>query len=66
MNILIIAENGENKVILDTNFVPRVGDIVDIFCNPRPKVEIVLLYPSEETLRSLETDTKIDVIVTVG
>ncbi len=65
MKILVINKYGQNKV-LDSDIIPRVGDVVDMFYHPLPKVNSVLLWPSDETLKNLNCEgLDISVIVTV-
>ena len=66
MKILIITNSGFNKVIV-TDILPRIGDSIDEFYSPYPKVVGVLLYPKEGTIKELSSDmpSDIDAIVTV-
>ena len=66
MNIAIVSKFGivlKNK----TDILPRVGDSVDLFYSPNPKVNSVLLFPRIETLAKLglSENANIDVIVLV-
>jgi hypothetical protein len=45
MKILFISECGE-ALFKFSEFLPRIGDKVDIFYRPYPTVTSVLLYPS--------------------
>lgn len=66
MQILIINQfgNGEVKTV---NFIPRVGDRIDMFYSPSPTVTGVLCYPSKSTLESVKAgNLQIDAIVTCG
>lgn len=63
MNILIIHKNGRAVLARNVEAAPRKGDAVDVFkIHPYPVVDMVLMYPTKETLSSLEQN--FDVIVT--
>jgi len=69
MRILIITQQG-GALIKDTAILPRIGDNVDMFYQPYPKVVGVTLYPSHETQESLLSNLKsavgtIDAIIVV-
>lgn len=64
MRILFITEMGKNH-IRDTEILPRVGDKVDLFWYPYPTVNLVLLYPTKETLLKMGYTEHLDAIVTV-
>lgn len=64
MKILFITELGLHKTI-ESNFIPRIGDNVEMFFKPNPKVESVLHYPSEETLKGIAS-TDVEVIIAVS
>lgn len=65
MKILIINKFGENRYI-ETDILPRIGDNVDMFYKPCPKVDSVTLYVSIDTLKTLGINEKVDAIVTVA
>ena len=50
MKILIASKFNDIEVI-DSSFVPRNGEIVDLFYKPMPKVVKVICHPSDETLK---------------
>lgn len=64
MKILIIDFAGRNKIV-DSDFIPRIGDRVDMFYEPSPTVNCVLCWPSLGRLRELKIDVHVDAIVTV-
>jgi hypothetical protein len=53
MKILIISELAGVSKEIETNFVPRVGDHVDLFYSPPSCVKRVLAFPSGDTLNTL-------------
>jgi hypothetical protein len=70
MKIVFISEFGK-ACIKSTEILPRIGDSVDMFYKPSPKVLSVLLYPTIDTLKSLETKGfdgvgAIDAVIIVG
>ena len=65
MRILIMNTYGQ-AVIKETNILPRVGDTIDLFYKPLPKVTGVCLYPTVETLKELGITEVLDAIVTLG
>lgn len=69
MNILIIHRGGRTALASNVEAIPRKGDAVDVFkIHPYPAVDMVLMYPTKETLSSLEQEfnEKITAIVTVS
>lgn len=66
MKLLIVSETGYSMV-KDADFVPRVGDQIDAFYKPWPKVTGVLLWPNAETQKEMLgiEGTAIDAVVTV-
>ena len=65
MKILVINQIGTNRVI-NSNFVPRIGDSVDLFYSPLPRVTCVVAWPNDVRLREVGIEEKIDVIIIVG
>lgn len=66
MKILVISEFG-NAEIKESEIVPRVGDKVDMFYDPSPTVNSVLLWPTKKRLKDLNVvDMDIHAIVTVS
>jgi len=64
MDILIINSKGEN-IVIETDFIPRVGDGIDVFYKPYPKVTNVLLFPSKDTLKAIGGKVNCRAIITV-
>jgi hypothetical protein len=64
MKILVINEFGDNCIV-DSEVVPRVGDKIDMFCEPLPTVTQVLFWPSEERLASI-CSVDVDMIITLA
>ena len=54
MKILIIDQYGNNTKIKDADIIPRIGDSLDIFYDPLPKVTKVVLYPKKERLKEFK------------
>lgn len=52
MKILFVNEFGQSE-LKETEILPRIGDNVDMFYKPYPKVTSVLLYPNEDTAKKL-------------
>ena len=53
MKVLVIGKFGCNKIVT-TDFVPRVGDKIDMFYEPLPTVKSVIAWPSEARLATLD------------
>ena len=49
MKLLIVNKFGKGKV-KESDSIPRLGDTVDMFYEPLPKVVQVVLWPSKERL----------------
>jgi hypothetical protein len=64
MRVMIIDGYGQD-VVKETNLLPRIGDSIDMFSNPFPKVESVVLWPTRATLDDLDIGELVDVIVLV-
>ncbi len=64
IEIMIINKFG-NKEIVSSNFVPRVGDNIDLFYEPYPIVKKVLAFPSPATKQELGDPRHYDVILFV-
>ena len=47
---LLVVNNHLKASIVESEILPRIGDSVDMFYSPRPKVSDVILWPSKETL----------------
>ena len=62
MIIIIVSRFGHSEV-KDTSILPRIGDTVDLFYNPMPKVTAVCLFPSSETLAGVVGH--VDALITV-
>ena len=66
MKVLVINGFGHNE-IKETQVIPRVGEMVDMFYLPHPTVTNVLHWPSKETLVKLQAENiDIAAIVTVS
>ena len=66
MKILVVDEFGNAEKIL-SDFVPRIGDKVDVFCTPIPTVTEVWAWPTKERLAELGSHYQdLDVIITVN
>lgn len=66
MKILVINAFGNAEKIL-SDFVPRIGDKVDMFCTPMPTVTEVLAWPTKERLAEFGPYYEnLDVIITVN
>lgn len=52
MRVLVMSKYG-NYLINNSDFVPRIGDRVDCFYEPRPTVTSVLAYPDYNTIKKL-------------
>lgn len=65
MKLLITTPHGQAQ-IRTTDIFPRLGDNIDVFYRPYPKVMNVVLYPSTSLTKLAVGDkTKIDAIITV-
>jgi len=66
MNVLYVNPIGGVDIKENTSILPRVGDSVDLYYNPYPKVSAVLLHPTSDTLGKLGlVNISIDAIVTI-
>ena len=63
MRFLVVNQYGQS-VIESGEVIPRVGDKIDLFCQPYPTVSTVLMYPSKRTLNGLSAGN-IDVIAII-
>lgn len=50
MKILICSKFNDTELI-DSSFVPRIGENVDLFYKPMPTVVKVICHPSDETVK---------------
>tara|TARA_R110000850_G_scaffold217964_1_gene343540 strand:- start:491 stop:697 length:207 start_codon:yes stop_codon:yes gene_type:complete len=62
--ILVINQFGKGE-IKDSDFLPRVGDKVDMFYEPLPTVTQVVMWPSKERLSALKHNSFLDVIAII-
>jgi len=63
MKLLIINKFGDNKLI-NGEFVPRIGDTIDLFYVPLPVVSKVVCFPSSERLSEIGVfDKEIQAII---
>lgn len=65
MNILVVNGYGKYE-ILASDFVPRIGEKVDLFYEPLPSVTSVVAWPTRERLNALKINDDIDAIITVS
>ena len=66
MKLLIINEYRHSE-IKNSDFVPRVGELVDMFYKPSPTVTRVLNWPSNELLKNLNAEQlNIQAVITVS
>jgi hypothetical protein len=63
--LLYVTRGGESEVKV-SDFIPRIGDTIDKFYGRSPVVELVLLYPTEETLKEMKLDLDFFAIITMG
>jgi hypothetical protein len=66
MNVIILNRSGKAEIKLGVNFIPRIGDSVDMFYSPPPIVRRVIAYPGKEILEYVSTEEPIDALVYVG
>lgn len=59
LEILIVNRIANQVVKKAVNVIPRVGDMLDMFYSPLPKVVSVILYPRPETLTNLDPEHKV-------
>jgi hypothetical protein len=65
IKLLIVNQFG-NGVIKKSNVMPRIGDQVDLFYKPYPKVTNILLWPGDDLKKQLSfEDIDIDAIISV-
>lgn len=65
MTILIVNEFGQTAV-RESEFLPRIGDKIDLFYEPLPTVTGVVAWPSPERIKALgSTDYTVCAIVAV-
>ena len=50
---LFIMSNFGHGIMVESSILPRIGDSVDLFYTPLPKVKEVILYPTEKTFPQL-------------
>lgn len=67
MKLLIINGYGQGAIRISES-VPRIGDTIDIFYAPMPKVNNVIWWPTPDTIEKLNNNisTDIDVIIFVS
>lgn len=68
MKVLVINQFGNGQIVT-TDFVPRVGDRIDMFYEPLPTVTGVVAWPSEARLKTLKADgfsERIEAIITAS
>lgn len=64
MKVLFVTKYGQN-CFKDLSFIPRLGDSMDLFYRPYPKVTAVLLFPTLTTLAELGVTDHIDAVITL-
>jgi hypothetical protein len=65
MKILVLDSLGSIEVV-DSEFLPRVGDKVDMFYEPLPTVTSVVVWPTKKRLKQIKADNlNIKAIITV-
>ena len=65
MNIFVINKYNKGELV-KSDFVPRVGDKVDMFYDPLPTVTSVVAWPSKDRLAAINmSGYSVNVIVTV-
>lgn len=66
MKILIVSTIGKGEV-KESDFIPRIGEKVDMFYHPMPTVTSVTNWPSKELLKQVSAENMdIKAIVTVS
>ena len=66
MKVLIIDTMGNSRVVT-TEFIPRIGDTIDMFYEPLPTVIKVVAWPSNERLKALKIEgLDVCAIIAVG
>lgn len=68
MTIAICSYLWKRLSVLQVDAVPRIGEGVDVWCNPCPRVKDVVWYPSAATrehLRGLGMDLPEDITAIV-
>jgi len=64
IKMLFMSKLSPKVVIKKHNHVPRLGDRVDLFYHPTPKVVDIITFPSDETLLQFQAGVgDIDVIL---
>lgn len=65
MKLLVINQLGSG-VVKNSDFLPRVGDHVDMFGLPPPRVTSIILWPTDSRLEDLRwAGRKIDAIIEI-
>lgn len=62
MKLLIINQFSQSE-FKDSEILPRVGDRVDMFHNPKPVVKGVVLWPTKNTLEHMKCNQHVDAII---
>jgi len=66
MKVIVLSKLANKSVFMKGDFIPRIGDTVDLFYEPLPKVIGVILYPTKERLKQLKiSDINVVAIVMV-
>jgi hypothetical protein len=61
-SLIFISSRAGMTEIKNTDILPRIGDKVDMFYMPLPKVVDVILYPSLETTKQLVFKEEVDLV----
>ena len=63
MRVLVIF--GTKVEVIESAYVPRLGERVDMFCTPLPEVKTVIAWPSKSRIESAGISEHVDAIVMV-
>ena len=55
---------GQKAEIFNAKYLPRVGDKIDLFCEPFPTIDGVIVFPSEKLQKELNV-VGVDAIIYV-
>lgn len=53
MNVIVYSNLANSHKIVQCKQIPRIGDCIDFFYMPAPKVLNVVFWPSSETIRKI-------------
>ena len=65
MKMLVINKFGQNTLFHEVDFIPRIGDKIDVYYEPLPTVTMVVAMPSDKRIEAIDSSIKdvIDAIV---